>query len=223
MKSSRFSHIAGDHGLTTFSGALAIISTCVGGGIVSLPLSYYNLGIPVALTLNILVIFSVIYSAKLFLAIKDACPDKPESLFEIGYMILGRPSIFIQAAILIVNSMGLCMVYFIVFGDTTGQLVASIAGEEWTENFYTCRWFYDVILCVVLIPIVLKKELAEMAWVGYTLFGCLGIFVLLNFIELVFDSRFTRGPLTTEEILAPKIGMSTLSSLSVTLLAYSYQ
>ena len=120
LRTSRFSAIGGAHGLTTFSGALAIISTCVGGGIVGLPLSYYNLGIPVAVTLNILVIISTIYSARLFLAIKDACPDKPESLFEIGFMILGRSSIFIQAIILIVNSAGLCMVYFIVFGDTSG-------------------------------------------------------------------------------------------------------
>ena len=115
------------------------------------------------------------------------------------------------------------MVYFIVFGDTTGQLVAAIAGVTWKDDFYTCRWFYDVILCIVLIPIILKKELAEMAWVGYTLFACLGLFVILNFVELVFDPRFVRGPLTTEEMLAPKIGFSTLSSLSVTLLAYSYQ
>ena len=75
IRASRYSYFAGTHGLTTFSGALAIISTCVGGGIVSLPLAYYNLGIPLAVTLNILVIISTVYSARIFLAIKDALPD----------------------------------------------------------------------------------------------------------------------------------------------------
>ena len=75
LRASRYSYMAGPHGLTTFSGALAIISTCVGGGIVSLPLAYYNLGIPIAIVLNILVIIMTVYSGKIFLAIKDALPD----------------------------------------------------------------------------------------------------------------------------------------------------
>ena len=62
-----------------------------------------------------------------------------------------------------------------------------------------------------------------MAWVSYTLFICLGFFAVANFIELVFDPKFERGPITTDELLYPKATFSTLSSIGVTLLAYSYQ
>jgi len=136
-------------------------------------------------------------------------------------MLIGRKSVFISAVILIVNALGLCMVYFIVFGDTTSQLVATLSGTVWKDNFYTQRFFYDLILGAVLLPVILKKELAELAWVSYVLFVCLGIFVVLNFYILVIDPRF-EPPEITSEVLVPKARWSTISSLAVTLLAFSY-
>ena len=113
-------------------------------------------------------------------------PDKPDSLYEIGYMIVGRSSIYFLASIFIINSFGLCMIYFIVFGDTFGQLAASFTDDKLLGDvWYTSRWCYSVPLAVVLLPICLKKELAELAWVSYVLFVSLTLFVLVNFIELV--------------------------------------
>ncbi len=121
--------MVGEHGFTVNQGALAILSTCVGGGIVGLPLAMFNLGIPLAIFLQILVMLSTHASSYMYLGVKDLVPDKPDSLYEIGYMILGRKSIFVLASIFIINSLGLCMIYFIVFGDTAGQLAASfVAG-----------------------------------------------------------------------------------------------
>ena len=120
LRNSRYSYMAGDHGLSINQGALAILSTCVGGGIVGLPLAMYNLGLPLAIVLQILVMFSTHMSSNMYLYIKDIVPDRPDSLYEIGYMIMGRKSIFILASILIINAFGLCMIYFIVFGDTAG-------------------------------------------------------------------------------------------------------
>jgi len=51
VRSSRYSYMAGDHGLTLYQGSLAILSTCVGGGIVGLPLAMYDLGLPLAIGL----------------------------------------------------------------------------------------------------------------------------------------------------------------------------
>ena len=62
---------------------------------------------------------------------KDLVPDRPDSLYTIGYMLFGRASIFILASIFFLNGFGLCMIYFIVFGDTAGQLASSFKeGEE---------------------------------------------------------------------------------------------
>ena len=204
MRSSRYSIMAGEHGLTVNQGALAILSTCVGGGIVSLPLAMFNLGLPLAIFLQVLVIGATHLSSYMYLNLRDIVPDRPDSLYEIGYMILGRPSIFVLSSIMIINSFGLCMIYFIVFGDTFVQLVGSFTGEELDEVWYTSRWCYSVPLAVVLLPIVLKKELAELAWISYVLFGSLTLFVVANLVQLCFDPHFDPLGIDTD-IFVPKI------------------
>ena len=96
FKSSVF---AGEDGLTTFGGILAMISTCVGGGIVGQPYSMYHFGMPTALVMNAITMTITCYSAYMYLKTKDLIPDKPESLFEIGYMCMGRKSVFLIASI----------------------------------------------------------------------------------------------------------------------------
>ena len=75
-------------------------------------------------------------SSNMYLYIKDIVPDHPDSLYELGFMIMGRKSIFLLASILIINSFGLCMIYFIVFGDTAGQLVASFTENETLDSVW---------------------------------------------------------------------------------------
>ena len=221
--SKRFSMIAGEEGLTLFSGILALISTCVGGGIVGLPHAFLYLGIPTAIVLNILVIISTALTINLYLGIKDAVPDKPESLYELGYMIAGRNSIFIIAATMIVNSLGLCMIYFITFGDTMGQLVASfVDGAALDSDFYTSRYFFVLILAALLIVVILKKELAELEWLSIVLFVSLGLFILCDLIQLFLDPRFEGVP-NEKDFWVPTKELDTISALSVTMLAYSYQ
>ena len=133
--------------------------------------------------LQVLVIILTHTSSNMYLYVKDIVPDHPDSLYEIGYMIVGRASIFGLGSVFFLNSVGLCMIYFIVFGDTAGQLVASFTdNEELDSIWYTSRWFYDIILAALLLPICLKKELAELAWVSYVLFISLALFTLVNFI-----------------------------------------
>ena len=221
--SKRFSMIAGEEGLTLFSGILALISTCVGGGIVGLPYAFLYLGIPTAIVLNVLVIIATSYTVSLYLGIKDAVPDKPTSLYELGYMLNGRASIFIIAITMIINSLGLCMIYFITFGDTMGQLVASfVDGAELGSEWYTSRFFYVLILASLLIVVILKKELAELEWISLVLFVSLGLFILMDFVQLVFDSRFT-GAKNQKDFWVPTKELETISALSVTMIAYSYQ
>lgn len=120
MKHTYRVSFVGEHGLTTFTGILAILSTIIGGGIVSIPYSFVSFGIPLAIVLNCLAVVMTIYSADLYLACKDIIPDKPESLYEIGYMVMGRNSIFLVGGVQFINSFGLMMVYFIIFSDTSG-------------------------------------------------------------------------------------------------------
>jgi len=92
------------------------------------------LGFWAALGLMIAMAVSTINSSILYLKAKDLTPGKPESLYELGYILLKRPSIFIISSILAINSLGLCMVYFIIFGETMGGIVANLRGEKGVIN-----------------------------------------------------------------------------------------
>ena len=94
MRHSYRVSFVGEKGLTTFTGVLAILSTIIGGGIVSIPYAFVGIGIPFGILLNILGVIVTIFSMDLYLAAKDLIPDKPKSYYEIGYMTLGRGSIF---------------------------------------------------------------------------------------------------------------------------------
>ena len=119
MTRSTLGHAIPQEGLTVFSGMLAVVSTVIGGGIVGIPFAFLNFGIPLATVVCILIIVATNETIRLYLAAKDRIPDMPESLYEIGYMLFGRAAIIFIAATLAVTSLGVCMIYFITFGDTT--------------------------------------------------------------------------------------------------------
>ena len=66
----------------------------VGGGIVSIPYSFVSVGIPFGLVANVIAVIVTMVSCDLYMAAKDIVPDKPHSFYEIGYLTLGRNSIF---------------------------------------------------------------------------------------------------------------------------------
>lgn len=113
-------------------------------------------------------------------------------------MISGRNSIFYIAAIQLINSFGLMMIYFIVFGDTAGQLIGGFNGYQLGDVWYSSRYFYVIFLGSALIPIVLKKELAELEWLSIVLFASIGIFIVVNFWELVQPSFVPETPKSKE-------------------------
>jgi amino acid permease len=72
----------------------------------------------------------------------------------------------------------------------------------------------------------LKKELAELKWLTFVLFGSVGIFILCNLYLLCLDKNFTatHEPGFKTDVWLPNHGFVRLiSALSITLVAYGYQ
>lgn len=92
-----------------------MVSTIIGGGIVGLPFAIYLLGIVGGIALNLGVVYVTYISGTIYLSMRNLIPGTPNSLYEIGYVLKGRKSIFFVASILFVTSAGLMMIYFIVF------------------------------------------------------------------------------------------------------------
>ena len=60
----------------------------------------------------------------LMLRAKDLSPKHNESMYELGYLLIGRPAIFLICIVNFVYCLGLLMMYFIIFGDTMAELIS---------------------------------------------------------------------------------------------------
>lgn len=156
-----------------------------------------------------------------YLRVKDMCPDKPESLYEIGYMCIGKSSIYVISFINLLNSFGCLCLYFIVFSGIAAKLLVNYSDYAIDEIWYTSRTVYVLGLGVLLIPVVLKKELAELEILSVILFASIGIFILSVFILLVFQPGVVK-PEVDSQFWLPTFGPSLVSGISVCCVAYSY-
>ena len=80
-------------------GSLAVLSTVIGGGIVGIPYSMYQTGIPLGILTNILVCASIQYSCLLYFEAKNLLPVTVGSIYELSYVNVGRSSIFVVSTI----------------------------------------------------------------------------------------------------------------------------
>lgn len=132
---------------------------------------------------------------------KDLVPGKPESLYELGYILFQRKAIFMISGILVLNSLGMCMVYFIIFGKTMGGIYAAmflgandIESLTGFSHLMTHRIPWISLLAGFLLPIMMKKQLQELHIVSVGLFGAIIIFVIILCFQLVFlgTSEFSK-------------------------------
>ena len=172
------------HALTTFGAVLTVVSTMVGGGIVGLPYAFLQMGLWISLALMMFTVLITINQTWLYLQVKDLIPGKPESLYEMGYMLLKRKSIFLISGILNVNSLGLVMVYFIVYSNTIQSVVTDLSGLQ-EDSFWASRTFWVLVLAILILPVCLKKELQELHVVSLTLFVAVIVFILIIFVQLL--------------------------------------
>ena len=152
----------------------------VGGAIVSMPNAFYHTGLITGTLFTALMGVQTTYSASLYLTAMEMLPGQPESLFEIGFVLFNRRSIFLISTIIIFNSFGLMLIYFILFGDTISGLVIIFTGLG-SDSVWAHRATYVIIITVLLLPLALKKHLEELTIVSLLLFLSLVTFIGMNY------------------------------------------
>jgi len=108
--------------MTAFEAGLAMLSAIVGGGIVGIPYAMIHTGIPLGVFLNLAVALMGLYTGHLFLRCKDLSPTYVESMYELGFVSMGKASIYFISVITNLSGVGCIMIYFIVFGDIAASL-----------------------------------------------------------------------------------------------------
>jgi amino acid permease len=80
-------------------GSLAVLSTVIGAGIVGVPFSMYQTGIPLGIVINIAIALGMQYSCLLYFEAKNLVPVPINSIYELSYVNMGRGSIFLVSTI----------------------------------------------------------------------------------------------------------------------------
>mmetsp|Transcript_23503 Transcript_23503/g.31502 ORF Transcript_23503/g.31502 Transcript_23503/m.31502 type:complete len:199 (+) Transcript_23503:242-838(+) len=198
-----------------------MLSAIIGGGIVGIPFAMIHTGIPLGLLLNIAVASAGCYTGSLYLTCKDLSPTYVESLYELGFVTMGRVSIYIMSSIILFTGVGCIMIYFIVFGDISASL-AKQAVEAGTENLWTKRLIYVLFLALAMLPLCLKKMLREMKIVSILLFLAIGLFIFLFIVQLVTMGSVENHDKDYGEYYDIDFNMKLITGFNIIVLAYGY-
>lgn len=226
--------------LTVFESALVLVATNIGGGILGLPFAFYHLGIPLSLILCFIMATLGHFSSMMYLKTKDLTPGKYESIYEIAYLLFGRPSLFVVLAILFSSVLGSAILYYIVIGETystlTTQLLVmpddpksiyQIQSEmdkyPWWLQMTTNRRMGTLLAGGIHLVTIYKRQLKEMKVVSYMLLIIVSIFIVMVCSELFTDGVAVADTIKTEEMMKVKGGVQLITSITIVIFAYSLQ
>ncbi len=68
-------------------------------------------------------------SSMMYLKTKDLTPKKPESVYEIAYILFGRPSIFVVTITMFISNYGALILFYMIIGETVSTLMMSLLVE----------------------------------------------------------------------------------------------
>jgi len=123
----------------------------------------------------------------LYLKAREVCPDKPSSMFEIGYLTMGRSSIFAICFCIFINSFFLIVIFVSVWSSTAEDVVSNLRSCKGTTEgcgLLGDQWLYALIIFVVMLPTTYMKEIAELHIVSMSLFGAALLFVAINIVQM---------------------------------------
>ena len=89
----------------------------IGGGLLGIPYALQQMGIYLGLSSIVLMAFLSHFSTMMHLKVKDMTPRRYESIYEIAYLLVGRPSIFFICTILGVTNFLSCVMYYMIIGE----------------------------------------------------------------------------------------------------------
>eukprot|EP00347_Sterkiella_histriomuscorum_P010970 403374242 len=208
--------------LSVFGAAMAFLSTIIGGGVVGLPFSFYHSGIPFGIILNIVFALQTIYSCHLIIQAKELTGGLC-SFSEIGYLLMGRKSIFLVNGIIFIGAFQLIMIYFIVIGDICSSFFSEFTGKPEGDKYYTSRSFYVAILAFFIIGFIFKKEVHEFKFASYMLFLSIVIFIIICALEMIIDGNHWNTDKDYSQYYKLHFDRQLFTAISVFITAYGFQ
>jgi amino acid permease len=137
----------------------------------------------------------------LYLKAREACPNRPSSLFEIGFLTIGRPAIFAICFMVWISSFFLIAIFINVFSNTAKQVTVNFAGgEDQLPVIFQSNIIYGLAIAILLFPTCFMKEIAELHWVSMSLFGAALSFVAILTIQIILRGYDATNPSNTAAV-----------------------
>ncbi|XP_047136158.1 sodium-coupled neutral amino acid transporter 5 isoform X1 [Hydra vulgaris] len=144
-----------------FSSIFTLISTMIGGGLLSLPYAFQQGGFIVATCVLLFVLISSTYSAFLIINSKKYCFGRVKNIEDVAKVAFGRfGEVAVQTLLFLV--LYLCSVaYFILMTDQIEPLIQLIVGNKslWTKKLVLLS-----ICAAIVFPISLFKNLSALKY-----------------------------------------------------------
>ena len=201
-------------GVGVFVWMLTLIGTRMGGGIVGIPYATQQIGFLTALCFQIVYSIMAVFAIFLLLKVREITGDT--SLSSIGYNCYGRISIFFINSMIAVGQLGFVVIFFIVFGDVAGGLIEKINTSG--IPFWSSRWFTHTILAVWMLYLVLKKEIHQLKYAGFSLLILIIVFIILFLVHFLTSHS---SPNQRAELTIKSIGVKQISYLTTFATSYS--
>lgn len=178
---------------------LAIISTIMGGGIVSIPYAYAVAGVTIGISAQVTVIIAIWISCTLYLQTKNILRCQT-SFTVLANLCLGSISTYILNMLLVFAVFGIMALYMILFSEIAISLIGTSEDGPGQDHFLSHKTFYVCSLSVLIAPIVVRKRIQELKLSTYVLFfGVICLILLLTVLLAsngTYASRLENGDIT---------------------------
>jgi len=196
-----------------------LMNTIIGGGVVSLPFVMSNFGIILGLFIYFMVYVMTMFSCLLLLRVKNN--SKRAHYGTIGTFCFGYKGKMAIDIIIIINNFGMCMSYFIIFGQNLEKIIQeTVQIEAW----WTYKYLWIVIIWLVILPFVFYKNFDRLKFVSILSTTSIIIYFLLTIYN--FFNKWANNTLALDINVFPnssfdfKKGMGSFPSV---FLAYTFQ
>ena len=223
--------------LSIMQTSLALVAANIGGGILGMPYAFHHLG--VSMGIIICFTFAVLshLSSILYLKTKDLTPRRYESVYEIAYLLVGRPSIFVVCGVLFAANMGAVVMYYIIIGDTLSALTTQalipsegLSAQELEvelSNFppltrMLCNRAFGICLVGIFqLKIIFKRQLEELKIVSYIFMALILLFIVLLLSEVGSDIDRISETVDYASVMHMKKDYHMITAFSILTFAYS--
>lgn len=146
--------------------ALSIISSIIGGGIISIPYAMTTNGLFMGAMIHIVIMTCLMFTTKLYWESKDMYDA--HSFSELCFMCFGKTSVYVINLLIAFVIFGILTLYMILFANISKSLLpASFKGtinteQNWVQWMSQQKFTYILIVTILSIKTMCKKSLTEL-------------------------------------------------------------